>query len=74
VWYGIAAPAGTPPEIITRLNGEIRRALNHPEMRQRLITEAFEPIGSTPEYLANYIKSEIVRWAAFVKASGMKVD
>ena len=74
VWYAIAAPAGTPAEIIMRLNSEIRRALNHAEMRQRLIAEAFEPIGSTPEYLASYIKSEIVRWAAFVKASGMQVD
>jgi tripartite-type tricarboxylate transporter receptor subunit TctC len=74
VWYGIAAPAGTPAEIITRLNGEARRALNHPDMGQRLITEAFEPIGSTPEYLGNYIKSEIVRWGAIVKASGAQVD
>jgi tripartite-type tricarboxylate transporter receptor subunit TctC len=43
-------------------------------MGQRLITEAFEPIGSTPEYLGNYIKSEIVRWGAIVKASGAQVD
>ena len=74
VWYGIAAPAGTPADIITRLNGEAKRALNHPDMGQRLITEAFEPIGSTPEYLGNYIKSEIVRWGAIVKASGAQVD
>ena len=74
VWYGIAAPAGAPTEIIARLNSEILRALNHPEMRQRLITEAFEPIGSTPEYFGNYIKSEIVRWATIVKASGAQVD
>lgn len=74
VWYGIAAPAGTPAEIITRLNGEAKRALNHPDMGQRLIAEAFEPIGSTPEYLGNYIKSEIVRWGAIVKASGAQVD
>jgi tripartite-type tricarboxylate transporter receptor subunit TctC len=74
VWYGIAAPAGTPSDIITRLNGEAKRALNHPDMGQRLITEAFEPIGSTPEYLGNYIKSEIVRWGAIVKASGAQVD
>jgi tripartite-type tricarboxylate transporter receptor subunit TctC len=48
--------------------------LNHPEMRQRLIAEAFEPVGSTPEYFGNYIKSEIVRWATIVKASGAQVD
>ncbi len=74
VWYGALVPAGTPPEIIARLNREFNAALKNNELRQRLIPEAFEPLGSTPEHLGDYIKSEIARWARVVKATGMKID
>ena len=74
VWYGALAPAGTPPDIIARLNREFNAALKNNELRQRLIPEAFEPLGTTPEYLGDYIKSEIARWARVVKATGMKID
>jgi len=74
VWYGVAAPAGTPADIIARLNAEILRALKQPELNQRLTTEAFEPIVSTPEFFGSYIKSEIARWAKVVKDSAAQVD
>lgn len=74
VWYGVLAPAGTPADIIARLNREFLAALRNNELRQRLIAEAFEPIGTTPEYLGDYMKSEIARWAKLVKATGTKID
>ncbi len=74
VWYGVVAPAGTPREIVAKLNTEILRVLAAPDFRQRITTEAVRPIGSTPEQLGDYIKSEIVRWAKIIKASGARVD
>ncbi len=74
VWYGVLAPAGTPADIIARLNREFLAALKHSELRQRLIPEAFEPLGTTPEYLGEYMKSEIARWGKLVQAIGAKID
>jgi tripartite-type tricarboxylate transporter receptor subunit TctC len=74
VWYGIVAPAGTPREIITRLNGEIQRVITLPDFRQRIEVDAVEPIGGAPEVLGDYIKTELVKWAKIVKDSGAKVD
>jgi tripartite-type tricarboxylate transporter receptor subunit TctC len=74
VWYGALAPAGTLADIIARLNREFIAALKNNELRQRLIPDAFEPLGTTPEYLGDYMKSEIARWAKLVKATGTKID
>ena len=74
VWYGFAAPAGTPVEIVARLNSEVLRVLAAPDFRTRITLEAVAPIGSSPEEFGNFIKSEIVRWAKVVKDSGAKVD
>ena len=74
VWYGVLAPAATPADIIARLNREFLAALKNNELRQRLVPEAFDPMGTTPEHLGDYMKSEIVRWAKLVKATGTKID
>jgi tripartite-type tricarboxylate transporter receptor subunit TctC len=74
VWYGVLAPAGTPRDVITRLNGEIIRALNQPDYRGLLVNNAIDPIGSPPEQLGQYIKSELVKWAKVVKDAGVRVD
>ncbi len=74
VWYGIVAPAGTPREIVARLNAEILRVITMPDFKQRIEVDAVEPIGSTPEQLGEYIKTELVKWAKIVKDSGAKVD
>ena len=74
VWYGTLAPAGTSADIVARLNREFLAALKNNELRQRLIPEAFEPLGTPPEYLGDYMKSEIARWARLVKATGTKID
>jgi tripartite-type tricarboxylate transporter receptor subunit TctC len=74
VWYGFAAPAGTPPEIVSKLNTEVLRVLAAPDFRSRIMLEAVSPIGSTPEEFGSFMRSEIVRWAKVVRDSGAKVD
>lgn len=74
VWYAMLAPAGTPPEVITRLNREIVRVLNQPDFHKLLVDQAIDPIGGTPEQLGDFIRSEIAKWAKVVKASGAKLD
>jgi tripartite-type tricarboxylate transporter receptor subunit TctC len=73
-WYGVMAPAKTPREIVNRLNAEINAILLTPEMRKRLLEFAAEPGGGTPEDFAQFILSEIKRYAEIVKISGAKVD
>lgn len=73
-WYGILAPAGTPRPIITRLNAEIVRIMHAPEMTQRLAGMATDPVTSTPEEFAAYIKSEIAKWAEVIRQAGLKAD
>jgi tripartite-type tricarboxylate transporter receptor subunit TctC len=74
VWYGVLAPAGTPRDIIARLNSEVVRALNQPDYRSLLVNNTIEPIGSPPERLSQYIKSELVKWAKVIKAANVRVD
>ena len=62
-WYGVLAPAGTPEPILTRLNQELVKAVQSPEVRTALLAEGSEPIGSTREVFDRYLKAEIARWA-----------
>jgi tripartite-type tricarboxylate transporter receptor subunit TctC len=73
-WYGVLAPAGTAPAIVTRLNTEILRALKLPDVKERLEYVGFEIVGSTPAAFGSYIKSEITKWAPVVKAAGVKPE
>ena len=73
-WYCVVAPAGTPQAIISRLNTEIINALNTPDMRQRLADEGAQTEPSTPAELSQFVRSEIVKWAKAVKASGAQID
>jgi tripartite-type tricarboxylate transporter receptor subunit TctC len=73
-WFGLLAPAGTPKEIITRLNVEFNKALQVPELRKRLRDEGANPVGGTPEQFAALIKDEIPRWGRIVVESGARVD
>ena len=73
-WNAILAPAGTPKEIITRLNAEINKIIAAPDMRQRLIDNGFEPVGGSPDKATEKIHSEILKWAPVVRAAGIKVD
>jgi tripartite-type tricarboxylate transporter receptor subunit TctC len=73
-WYGIVAPAGTPREIVTKLNTEIRRAMRSPELLSRLDAEGAIPAADTPEAFAAFIASEIARWAAVIKRAGVEMQ
>ena len=73
-WFDIFAPAGTPPEIVARLNAEVVRLLYTAEMRERLALLGAEPIGNKPNEFAAFIKAEIPKYAKVIKASGAKVD
>ena len=74
VWYAFLAPAGTPRDIVQKLNAEIVRAASTPEYRGILSKASIELVGSTPEELAKFMKSEIVKWARVVKEAGVRVD
>ena len=73
-WYGVLAPAGTPRDIVAKLNAAISAAIKGQEVRDRLATEAAEPVGNSPEEFHAYIKQEIARWAPVIKASGARPD
>jgi tripartite-type tricarboxylate transporter receptor subunit TctC len=72
--YALVAPAGTPKDIVAKLNAEVTKALQDPEMRDKLAGQGFEVRTSTPEQLGSYIKSEISKWAPLVKESGVKPE
>jgi tripartite-type tricarboxylate transporter receptor subunit TctC len=73
-WYGMAAPAGTPPAIVKKLNGEVVRLLNLPDVKERLLATGTEAAGTTPEAFATYIKSEIVKWEKVIRESGARAE
>jgi tripartite-type tricarboxylate transporter receptor subunit TctC len=73
-WFGLLAPAGTPKDVIARINAEFNKALKQPELAKRLDEEGADPAGGTPEQFAALIKEEIPRWGKVVKDSGAKVD
>jgi len=73
-WYNVAAPAKTPKAIVTRLNQEVLKTLALPDVKQRLESVGFELIGSTPEKLGDYMKTELKKWEKVVKASGAKPE
>jgi len=73
-WFGLMAPAGTPPEIVTRLNAEAAKALQAPEVREKLAALGFEIQSSTPQEFATLLKSETEKWAKVIKASGARAE
>ncbi len=73
-WYGVVAPAGTPRPIVTRLHVDITQVLQLPEVRERLMATGADLVGSTPEFLAEFIKREIAKWSRMVKFSDARID
>lgn len=73
-WHGVLAPRGTPPAIVARLHDEIVKLLKTPEMTKRLNDLGLEPIGSSPQAFAAFIRSENVRWAQIAREANIKLE
>lgn len=73
-WSGLYAPAGTPLPIIERLNSELNRLLQMPDVRERFQAGGLVPVGGTPAALGDYLKAEIARWTKVVKEAGIKIE
>ncbi len=71
-WYGVSAPAKTPPAIVDRLNAEIVRALKLPDVREQLKSQGADPVGSTPAQYTAFMQNEITKWAKVIAAAGIK--
>jgi tripartite-type tricarboxylate transporter receptor subunit TctC len=73
-WYGLLGPAGVPRGIVQKLNGEVKRIVEMPDVRERLLKDGADPAGSSPEEFGAMIRSDVQRWMRVVKATGAKVD
>ena len=73
-WYGVLAPAGTPREIVNKLQSEIARVLVLPEVKDRLSADGADPVGNRPDEFAAYIKAEIAKWDKVVKTGGIRLE
>jgi len=73
-WFGLLAPAGTPADVILKLQQETAKALNSPAIKEKLLAQGAIPSGNSPQEFAKFIDSEIKKWAPVVKASGARVD
>ena len=74
IWFSLSGPPGMPPEIVARLNSEVRRILKLPEVRERLRPEGIEPGDLDPQQFAAFLASELKRWGPIVRASGATAD
>jgi tripartite-type tricarboxylate transporter receptor subunit TctC len=73
-WYGIFAPAGTPPSIVSKLSEEIRKALAQPDVRANYIAQGVDAAGNTPEQFAAFMREESAKWGKVVKDANIKLD
>jgi len=73
-WYNLFAPAGTPRPVINKINAEINRILQQPDVRERLLTLGVIPLSGTPEALGDYLQFEITRWAKLIREAGIKAE
>jgi tripartite-type tricarboxylate transporter receptor subunit TctC len=73
-WQGVFAPAGTPKDVVNKINGEIVRMLKTPEVRERIIREGADPVGSTPEQFTDRFKNEIAKWSKVAKQAGLQTS
>ena len=73
-WFGVYAPAKTPPAIVRKLHADIAGIINTPAVREGLIAQGIDPVSGTPEDLVALMKSEIERWARAVELSGAKLQ
>jgi tripartite-type tricarboxylate transporter receptor subunit TctC len=73
-WFGLLAPAKTPAPVVAKLNAEVVRVLNHPEVKGRLTADGGEVVGDSPEQFGPFLKAEIARWSGVVKQIGLRIE
>ena len=73
-WYGVFAPAGSPPEAVEKLGAELRRAVADLKVREQIIAQGIEPVSNTPAEFRTFVNAELEKWARVVKAAGVKSD
>ena len=73
-WVGMLVPAATPATVVTRLNADVEKVLQLPEIRERMAAIAFEPLGGTPQAFGQFVRSEAVKFAKFVREAGIKAE
>jgi tripartite-type tricarboxylate transporter receptor subunit TctC len=73
-WYSLFAPGGTPKEIVTKLYGEVAKTVTNPEARERLLAMGLDPVGSTPDEFAAYVKVETAKWGKLVREAGIRAN
>lgn len=73
-WYGVIGPAGMPAPLVAKLHGEFVRILNLPDIRERIVADGSDPVGSSPEAFRQFMLADLAKWSKVVKESGAKVD
>ena len=73
-WFGLLAPAGTPPAVVGQLSGEIAKAMAAPAIRERAMQEGATPVGNTPAEFDRFVRAEIAKWTRIIQAAGIKLD
>ena len=73
-WGGLLAPAGTPKDVVAKLNAEANKALAAPDVREKLAAAGIEPAGGTPQQFSDFIQSEMARWAKVASSAGIQPE
>jgi tripartite-type tricarboxylate transporter receptor subunit TctC len=73
-WYGVIGPGNLPTPVVARLHGELIKILNSPDIRERILSDGSEPVGSSPEEFRQFMLADLAKWAKVVKESGAKVE
>jgi tripartite-type tricarboxylate transporter receptor subunit TctC len=73
-WAGMFAPANTPPDIVARLNGELRKIIDNPEIKGKIAAMGFEAFSSSPEELGDFVKVQLVKWTKMIKDAGIQPE
>ena len=73
-WNGLTAPAKTPRDVVMKINADVLKVVNSPELKERLKAEGSDPVGSSPEQFATFLRNEIAKWAKVIKFAGVKAE
>ena len=74
IWYGVVVPAATPKDVVARLNREIVKLMNLPDVREKFAQQSVDPATGTPEEFARLIRDEVARWSKVIRSAGIKVE